>query len=83
MMENRIQTELGSIHTHFVHSISNSMVDHFDIDSINALMFCTGLLFDDENVMCSSSNMIIMPHTSNKVQFRHQATKNKCIESTS
>ncbi len=34
----------GLIHSHFVHSISNSMVDHFDIDSINALIFCTNCL---------------------------------------
>ena len=35
---------LGSIHSHCVHSNSNSTVDHFDIDSINALIFCTGYL---------------------------------------
>ncbi len=28
---------LGSIHTHFVHSISNTTVDHFD--RLNALIF--------------------------------------------
>ncbi len=33
---------LGSIHCHFVHLISNSMVDHFNIDSINTFIFCTG-----------------------------------------
>ncbi len=35
---------LGPIHSHFVHSISNSTVDHFHIDSINAHIFCTGCL---------------------------------------
>ncbi len=37
-------SQLGPIHSHFVHSISNSTVDHFEIDSINALIFCTGCL---------------------------------------
>ena len=36
--------KLGPIHTHFVHSISNSTVNHFNTDSINALTFCTGCL---------------------------------------
>ncbi len=34
----------GSIHSHFVHSISNSTVDHFETDSINALIFYTSCL---------------------------------------
>ena len=36
--------DLGSIHSHFVHLILNSMADYFDIDSINTLIFCTGSL---------------------------------------
>ncbi len=28
---------LGTIHTHFVHSISSSTVDHFDIDSYQSM----------------------------------------------
>ena len=35
-----------SIHTHFVHSISNSVVDHIDIVSIDALVFCNGKKFN-------------------------------------
>ncbi len=30
--------QLGSIHSHIVHSISYSMVDHFDIGLINSLV---------------------------------------------
>ena len=34
--------ELGLIHSHFtIGMISNSTVDHFDIDSISTLLFCT------------------------------------------
>ncbi len=41
--QNRLRI-LGSIHSHFVHSISNSRVDNFDIDSFNLLIFCAGCL---------------------------------------
>ena len=34
--------QLGSIHTHFVRSISNSSINHIHIDLINALIFCIG-----------------------------------------
>ncbi len=68
---------LGSIHSTFVHSISNSTVDHFSIDSINALIFVpvvwwrNCILFDIE-----------YHTTSNTWHFRHQTTgtKNKCID---
>ncbi len=36
--------ERRSIHSHFVHSILRSTVDHFDMHSINVLVFCTGCL---------------------------------------
>ncbi len=64
----KIKYSIGSIHSHFVHLISNSTVDHFDIDSINALIFCTGCLmaklhlihhwisYDVEYIAFSSSN---------------------------
>ena len=61
------------IHNHFVHSISNSSVDHFDIESINALIFCTVwwrncTLFD------------IKYHTMlNTSLFCHQTTDKKII----
>ena len=39
---------LGSIQTHFVHSISNSTVNnYFNIDKTNSLVFV--ILFDDES----------------------------------
>ena len=45
---------LGLIHTHFVHSISNSKVNHCDRDSIKFL-YC---LFDDEIAPYSTSHII-------------------------
>ncbi len=61
---------VGSIHSHFVHSISTSVVAHFDVDSINAIFFVTVVWFwwrtlfnieyhtmsSDEYVAFSSSN---------------------------
>ena len=48
--------QLGSIHSHFVRSISNSTVDHFEIDSINVLIFCTGCLMT--KMQCIRHHMI-------------------------
>ena len=54
----------GLIHSHFVHSILNS-VDHFDIDSINTLIFVP---VDDEIAPYSTLNILNASH------FRHQTT---------
>ncbi len=72
---------LGSIHSHFVHSISNSSVNHFDEDLINALavavvfvlfisLFVCFLLrlFDDEISPYSTSYNYYT--TSNTLHFR-------------
>ena len=53
-IECHITLALGCIHTHFVHSISNSTVDHVEIGAINSLLFVT--LVTDENTMYSTSS---------------------------
>ena len=53
-----IALNLGSIHSHFVHSISNSTVNHFAIDSINALTYLLYWLFDDKISPYLTSNII-------------------------
>ena len=58
---------IRSIHAHFVHSISNSAVDHFDIDFDQ----CTYLyqLFDDEIARCCSTSHYRYYRVLNTSQF--------------
>ena len=64
---------LGSIHCRFVHLILNSMVDCYDTDLTNALIFVPVVWW------WSCTSFDIEYHTSH---FRHQTTgtKNKCID---
>ncbi len=56
-------------------SISNSLVDQFDIDSINELFLYR--LFDDENTMYSIDMCRVLYSMSYEVQFRHHTTGTK------
>ena len=68
----RILYNQGSIHSTFVHSISNSTVYHLYIDSINALFFVPVVWWQKCHVFD-----IIWYLMSNKMQFRHQTTGTK------
>ena len=56
-MSGSVIYHLGAIHSHFVHPISNSTVDHFDIDSISMHSFLYWL-FEDEIAPYLTSNII-------------------------
>ncbi len=59
----------GSFHSHFVHSISNSMVNHFDIGSINA-HYCLYQLFDDKTAPYLTSNIKYIAFLSSNNRYK-------------
>ncbi len=61
---------LGYIHTHFVESISNFVVDNFDIDSINALIVWTRCLMTKLHLIFYIKYYAML----NTSQFQHWAS---------
>ena len=73
-----LKGHLRSIHTHFVHSVSNSTVDHFD-NSLDQCICFLEQLFNDEVAPHLTMHMI-RSQMHGFLESKHPLQKNKCID---